>query len=79
MDIKFTVTHSAYCDIDTAYEEYLDRKEYVSNFDPDREIYRAVNNNVISEYDDVPRAVVEEFAKALRSRVGGVQLEMELD
>ena len=87
MKVDFPVTFTAKCDIEDAFNDF----EAIIEYDYDKEtdeqtidkvIYQAIEENMIvpkeaTEY--LPQSVVEEFANALRKRIGGVQLEMDIE
>lgn len=80
MKVDFQVTYTATCDIEEAVEQFNDDMEWDSSKDINKAIYDAVEEVMCypKEIDgDVPQFVIEQFAAALRLRVGGVQTEME--
>ena len=81
MDIEFTLTYNAYFDLDQAEEDFREILYWHPETDVDKALYDAVEQNIIwpTEVDDLPNEVVETAATALRRRIGGVQMEMELD
>ena len=82
MKVDFTVTFTAVCDIEDAFNDYQTITQYPDPADPDRAIYEAIEKNLFCPREAIeylPQFVVEDFAKALRTRIGGIQLEMELD
>lgn len=81
MNIEFTVKHTAYFDLEQAYNDYFTILDYSPDTDPDSAIYDAIEENLIwpTNQDEYPNEVVETAAKALRQQIGGVQMEMELD
>lgn len=87
MKVTWTNTFSVDFDLDQAQEDFnhilwiLSKTN--SEIDIDKAIYDAVEANWacdwdIEEYIDTAPAI-EQCAKALRNRIGGVQIEMELD
>ena len=82
MKIEWTNTFTADFDLDQAEEDFREIMYWNPNTDVDKAIYDAVEANWacdwnIEEYLDTSSAI-EQCAKALRERVGGVQLQMEL-
>lgn len=80
MKVDFQVTYTAICNIEQAVEEFNDDMAWDPDKDIDKAIYDAVERVVFypREIDgDVPQFVIEKFANALRTRIGGVQIEME--
>lgn len=80
MKVDFQVTYTATCDIEEAVEQFNDDMEWDSSKDINKAIYDAVEETMYypKEIDgDVPQFVIEQFAAALRLRLGGVQTEME--
>lgn len=85
MDIKFTVTYTADFDLIQAEQDFYEMLYWDHNADVDKLLYSAVVENIAwpSDVDDLPDEVVEEVKEtaetALRKRIGGIQLEMELN
>ena len=80
MTVDFQLTFTARCDLNDAFDDYNTMMEWNPDYDPNKAIYDAINENLICPQDvDVPEDVFEQFAKALKTRIGGVQLEMELN
>ena len=79
MNIEFTVKYVAYFDLEQAYYDYFTILDFNPNKDPDSAIYSAVEENLNwpSNQDEYPNEVVETAAKALRKRIGGIQMRME--
>lgn len=80
MKVDFQVTYTATCDIEEAVEQFNEDMEWDPNKDINKAIYDAVEGAMWypKEIDgDVPQFVIEQFADALRTRIGGVQTEME--
>lgn len=80
MKVDFQVTYTATCDIEEAVEDFNGDMDWNPDKDINKAIYDAVEENMRypKEIDgDVPQFVIEQFATALRLRVGGVQTEME--
>ena len=80
MKVDFQVTYSATCDIEEAVEQYKSDLKWDKSKDIDQTIYDAVEETMIYPHEidgDVPQFVIEKFAEALRTRLGGIQLEME--
>lgn len=82
MKVDFQVTFTAMCDLNDAFDDYNTIMEEDIYHDPDMTIYDVIEENLIvpkdaSEY--MPQSVIEEFASALRTRIGGVQMRMELE
>lgn len=81
MIVKWTNEFQTNFDLDQAEEDFRHIFDWNPYADPDRAIYDAVYENFIcdgEEYIDIQPAI-EICAKALRKRVGGVQVRMELD
>lgn len=83
MKVEFTATFTAECDIEDAFNDYQTITQYADPADPDRAIYEAIEENLIchphSVVEYIPQSVIEDFATALRHRIGGIQMRMELD
>ena len=81
MKVTWTNTFTVDFDLDQAEEDFRHILEWSPNKDPDTVIYDAVEANWYFGYDEIVDAseAIEICAKALRERIGGVQLEMELD
>ena len=82
MKVEWTNTFTADFDLDQAQQDFYDIMDYDPNKDPNTAIYDAVEHNwscdwTIEEYCDTSSAI-EQCAKALRERVGGVQLHMDI-
>lgn len=80
MKVEWTNTFTADFDLDQAQQDFYDIMDCDPDKDPDTAIYDAVEDNWScdgEEYIDTSEAI-EICAKALRERVGGVQLQMEL-
>ena len=80
MKVDFQVTYTATCDIEEAVEQYYSDLKWDKSKDVDNTIYDAVEETMRypREIDgNVPQFVIEQFANALRTRIGGVQTEME--
>ena len=83
MKVDFTVTYTASCDMEDAFNDYEELVSWKNAANPahanhERAIYEAINENLICPKDvDVPDEVIEKFATALKVRIGGVQMEME--
>ena len=81
MIVTWTNTFTTNFDLDQAEEDYRYLLKWIPNKDPETAIYDAVEANWIcdgEEYLDTTPAI-EQCAKALRERIGGIQLEMELE
>ena len=80
MEINFTITYIAQFDEEQAEEDFHAILWRNPNEDPDKAIYDAVEANIswTNEVDDCPNEVVETAASALRKRVGGIQMQMDL-
>lgn len=81
MDINFTIPYTAHFDLDQAEEDFCQILFWKPHANPDCAIYDAVDDNLDwpNNQDEYPNEVVEIAAKALRARVGGVQLKLDLD
>lgn len=78
MKVDFTITYTASCDMEDAFNDFEELIAWKDPADPERAIYEAINENLICPQDvDVPDEVIEKFAAALKQRIGGVQMEME--
>lgn len=82
MKVTWTNTFTTEFDLDQAEEDFRFIMEQNPE-DPDKAIYDAVEANWVCEWDieefgDTSPAI-EQCAKALRERIGGVQMRMELD
>lgn len=81
MKITWTNTFSVDFDLDQAEEDYRCILKWIPDKDPEAAIYDAIEANWAcdgEEYTDTHPAI-EQCAKALRQRLGGVQMRMELD
>lgn len=81
MKITWTNTFTADFDLDQAQQDFYDIMDWDPDKDPDSAIYDAVEANWSfdgEEYIDTAPAI-EQCAKALRKRIGGVQIKMEVD
>lgn len=81
MEINFTITYTAQFDEEQAEEDFHAILREKPHADPDKTLYDAVEANLAwpRYVDDCPDEVVETAATALRKRIGGIQLRMELD
>lgn len=82
MKIEWTVTYQTDFDLEQAAEDYNLLIKHPYNIDPDKAIYDAVEANwacdwYIEEFSDTSPAI-EQCAEALRKRLGGVQMQMDL-
>ena len=80
MKVDFQVTYTATCDLDDALEDFESLMDWDPHRDLNKAVYDAIEENMFypKEIDgDVPQDVIEQFATALRKRIGGVQMEME--
>ena len=81
MKITWTNTFETEFDLDQAEEDFRFIMEQDPYKDPETAIYDAVENNWacdwgIEEFGDTSPAI-EQCVKALRERIGGVQMRME--
>ena len=82
MNVNFQATFTAECDIEEAFNDFETLMEWHKDLDPHKAVYDAIEENLIcfpkesAEY--LPQEVIEKFADALRKRIGGVQMEMDL-
>jgi len=81
MIITWTNTFSTTFDLDQAEEDFRFIMEQIPHKDPDTAIYDAVEANWTCDWDteefcDTAPAI-EQCAKALRERIGGIQMRME--
>ena len=81
MKVTWTNTFSVDFDLDQAEEDFRHILEWNPNKDPETAIYDAVEANWYSGYDEIVDVspAIEQCAKALRERIGGVQMEMNFD
>ena len=81
MKVTWTNTFTVDFDLDQAEEDFRHILEWSPDKDPEVAIYDAVEANW--EYDDIEgidaSPAIEQCAKALRKRIGGVQMGMDLD
>ena len=81
MKVTWTNTFTADFDLDQAEEDFKCFRRW--NFDKDYEttIYAAVESNLYFESDEIVDAspAIKQCVKALRQRIGGVQMKMELN
>lgn len=82
MKVTWTNTFTVDFDLDQAEEDFRYIMEMNPNTDSEIAIYQAVEASWNYEYgeefiDTAP--AIEQCAKALRERIGGVQMRMELD
>ncbi len=80
MDINFTITYKAYFDLDQAEEDFREMLYWNPEDDINKILYDATEQNIVwpTDIDDLPNEVVETAATALRQRIGGIQMQMEL-
>jgi len=81
MKVTWTNTFTVDFDLDQAEEDFNQILYLNPNKDPETAIYDAVEANWAcdgEEYLDTTPAI-EQCAKALRERIGGIQMRMELD
>lgn len=80
MEINFTITYVAHFDEEQAEEDFYSALWENPSIDPYKALYDAVEENLSwpREVDDCPNEVVETAATALRKRIGGIQLTMDL-
>jgi len=81
MTVTWTNTFTVDFDLDQAQEDFREILYWNPNKDPEDAIYDAVEANWAfdgEEYIDTSEAI-EACAKALRKRIGGVQLKMNLE
>ena len=83
MIVEWTNTFATEFDLDQAQEDFNEILYWNPDKDPETAIYDAVEANWVfdcdsEEYIDTSEAI-EMCAKALRERVGGIQMRMELD
>ena len=85
MLIEWNEPHCVVFDLMGAVESFQYELEYqdklnLDDYDYERAIYNAVNDNIkwefCGQYEDRP---VEIAAKALKKYIGGIQMRMELD
>ena len=81
MKVTWTITFTAEFDLDQAQEDFNFLRYRCPNRDIDALIYDAVEANWNYDYEEYvdTNPAIEQCAKALRERIGGVQMEMELD
>lgn len=80
MKVTWTDTFTTEFDLDQAEEDFRFIMEQNPE-EPDKAIYDAVEANWAFDGEDYIDAssAIEQCAKALRERIGGVQMRMELD
>lgn len=80
MEINFTITYTAQFDEEQAEEDFRAILWGNPHADPDKALYDAVEENLSWPHcvDDCPNEVVETAATALRKRIGGIQMQMDL-
>lgn len=81
IEVTWTNTFTTDFDLDQAQEDFEQILYWNPHEDIEKAIYDAVENNWYfdgEEYIDTHPAI-EQCAKALRERIGGVQLKMELN
>ena len=81
MKVTWTNTFTVDFDLDQAEEDFRELMYWNPEGEPDNAIYEAVEENWHcdgEEYIDTHPAI-EQCAKALRERIGGIQMRMELD
>lgn len=81
MKVTWTNTFTVDFDLDQAEEDFKQMTYWNPQIDINTVIYDAVEANWAcdgEEYIDTAPAI-EQCAKALRARIGGVQMKMELD
>ena len=80
MKLKYTKEFEVECDMDQAEEDFHEIIYWNPEMDFNRALYDAIEDNLVYYSDgDIPQSVIEEFAQALRKRIGGIQIKMELD
>ena len=80
MKVTWTNTFTADFDLDQAQEDFNEIMYWTPDTDVDKAIYDAVEANWIcdgEEHLDTSSAI-EQCAKALRERIGGVQMRMDI-
>lgn len=79
MKFPFQITYYVTFDIEEAHEDYLSYLDWHPK-DYDGAIEFAVAENICCAHEvDIPSATMKEIYNTLRKRIGGIQLEMELD
>lgn len=82
MKIEWTVTYTALFDIDQAEKEYYDYMNIRDNPTDENEawdaICEAISNNINADIDidDIPDEIRDKCVKALKDRIGGIQMSM---
>lgn len=81
MKITWTNTFSVDFDLDQAEEDFREFMYWNPKADIERAIYEAVEANWYFGYEEVvdTSPAIEQCANALRKRIGGVQISMNLD
>lgn len=81
MTVTWTSTFTVDFDLDEAEGNFRYILERNPNKDPETAIYEAVEANWYFGYDEIIDAseAIEICAEALRKRIGGVQMRMELN
>ena len=81
MIVTWTNTFTIEFDLDQAEEDFRHMLEWEPDKDSETAIYDAVEANWYFGHDDIVDAspAIEQCAKALRERIGGIQMRMELN
>lgn len=81
MKVTWTNTFSIDFDLDQAEEDFREFMYWNPKADTDKAIYDAVEANWYFGYEEIVDSspAIEQCAKALRERIGGIQLEMDWD
>lgn len=80
MEVTWTNTFTMDFDLDQAEEDFWHMLEWDPNTDPETAIQEAIESNWYFGHEDIIDAspAFEQCAKALRKRIGGIQMQMEL-
>lgn len=81
MNINFTITYIAHFDLDQAVEDFHEMHYWDPYGNVDKLLHKAIDQNITwsSNVDDLPDEVINTAMQAMRLRIGGIQMEMELD
>lgn len=81
MDIDFTITYTSHFDLDQAEADFRDMHYWNPKANINKLLYDAVDQNITwpMGVSDLPDEVMEIATNALIKRIGGIQIEMELD
>lgn len=80
MEVTWTNTFTTYFDLDQAEEDFRYILSNVPHKDPETAIYDAVEANWYFDHNEIidVSSAIEQCARALRTRIGGIQIRMDL-